>query len=1414
MRSCINPFARLLTLMLLMAIPHLSWSAPSPHPATLDSLPPLVTGPSWQSDLDVALAQAAQENKPVLVYFSSSKSTWCAQFESDVLNVPAQQASLEKFILVQIDPVKKAAIAGKFRVLSTPAIRFLSPAGTEIGTLNGAVNADQFQAGVRSALNPETASKGQDVDVLFTQLGENTLSTTVSSTIWPTLMLAMGDPQRREKVHQSILALRPFPKKELVKLLQDPRIAVRLGAMELLEEVAGDSYRFNPWKDDPEAPSQEALARWQAWADGTSTPAVASRPSQLSPAEIAECIKDLISTDHERSSRALSRLSQSGPDTIPLLNDFMEHNKELAEGSRRKVKEALYFLMLQGKASFDVANVSHQLLFGNLDNRLQAITDLSGAHAFAFPILTELVSDREPIVRETAIDSAFAAAPYSAVTLVATVLPSEKDTNVILSSCRGLSSVNTPQSISLLRTQLDDSREEVISAALSALAELKATQVEPDVRRLLGDERWRVRVSALETATAIPLASLTKEIAARVKDSDEFVRISAITALSKIDGNNFTSTFDEAFFKDDALKPVVIQAYESIQRPIPTSFFKALENKPPEVLLPVLSSMESMKGANALVPIYFSRHKDMDISCAAVRVMARYGMEQPNCVDALVKVLREGPDEKRLAVFDHLDTSSIKEQLRTVQAEGTSSTNNSAFAAAVVHCMQSTTSPKLAYEAGLSLLQCGNPIGAKSMGDISLLPTDERKEIAEGLDDMDEASASAISQKLLQDPSQDVRIAAVHSFLNQKKLPFGVAVSLIADPQTVSIDKHIIQSFNQATQSRKEFRAQAILALKLPTNSKIQTLILTGLNKAPKSDAPAIFEFTKSSDPWLRRAAWYSYGEILPEEMAAHADEISKDPSPYVREVVPALFSRPPYEWVNYIDKDTFDAPYFSRQSHSEMTDDLEALLNRMATDGDPRVRVSAYFALFSNNRKVNMDEMTHAVQNDSDQKWIRRLFSQYFESNAASITDDQLKMLSFAEDEPYFLQIRRMRARMQSEPVAKETATFSQPVAPVAKTVAATVSHPIATAGTQPVIKLVFFESPGCTECLKIKKLLGQMRESVPGLDVETHNIRTTQAMRLNEALSQKFGVPNNLRLIAPTLFAGNGFLVKADITPERLGHLIASSAEVPLESWYQVEEAGLAQAETSISQRYSTFNAGVILLAGLLDGVNPCAFATIIFFLSYLQVARRTPAQIAQVGVTFVIAVFLTYFLLGLGLVEIVGRLMIFKWLSTLLNFALAIFALFIAILSFRDGLLCARGQMTEMTLQLPEFLKTRIHAVVRANVRQSRLVIAAFATGVTISLLELACTGQVYAPTILFMLKTGRNQAEAFGYLFAYNVAFILPLLLIFLLAYFGLRSETLGQILKRHAAPVKFATATLFFVLFLLIAFGDRLATALG
>jgi len=57
--------------------------------------------------------------------------------------------------------------------------------------------------------------------------------------------------------------------------------------------------------------------------------------------------------------------------------------------------------------------------------------------------------------------------------------------------------------------------------------------------------------------------------------------------------------------------------------------------------------------------------------------------------------------------------------------------------------------------------------------------------------------------------------------------------------------------------------------------------------------------------------------------------------------------------------------------------------------------------------------------------------------------------------------------------------------------------------------------------------------------------------------------------------------------------------------------------------------------------------------------------------------------------------------------------------------------------MTLRIPLALRRRINSIVRQGAQARAFVPVAFVTGFAVSIIELACTGQVYLPTIIFVI-----------------------------------------------------------------------------
>ena len=345
------------------------------------------------------------------------------------------------------------------------------------------------------------------------------------------------------------------------------------------------------------------------------------------------------------------------------------------------------------------------------------------------------------------------------------------------------------------------------------------------------------------------------------------------------------------------------------------------------------------------------------------------------------------------------------------------------------------------------------------------------------------------------------------------------------------------------------------------------------------------------------------------------------------------------------------------------------------------------------------------------------------------------------------------------------------------------------------PAIHLAYFFQAGCQECDRVSMALTFMQGRYPSLAVARFEVKEYAA--LNEWLGERAGVAVEKRLTAPAVFVGDGALVGEDITLDNLELLLAKYQATGAPKVWEAFTGD--QAQTSIIQRFRSLGVLTVVGAGLIDGLNPCAFATLIFFISYLTLAGRKGREALLVGLAFTLGVFLAYLAVGLGLSKLLGTLGFLTQVGKIVYILTAILCAALAVLSLLDYLKARQGRSEEMALSLPKILRKRINAIIREGQEMRTYVPVAFVTGVAVSLIELACTGQVYLPTIIFVLSVPELRVRAFLYLLLYNVCFVIPLIVVFALAYYGTTAAQLTRFLKTHTATIKLATAVLFLAL---------------
>lgn len=177
-------------------------------------------------------------------------------------------------------------------------------------------------------------------------------------------------------------------------------------------------------------------------------------------------------------------------------------------------------------------------------------------------------------------------------------------------------------------------------------------------------------------------------------------------------------------------------------------------------------------------------------------------------------------------------------------------------------------------------------------------------------------------------------------------------------------------------------------------------------------------------------------------------------------------------------------------------------------------------------------------------------------------------------------------------------------------------------------------------------------------------------------------------------------------------------------------------------------------VVVTGLVDSVNPCAFAVILLLLAFLFTLRKSRGRILQLGLVYVGMIFLVYFAIGLGILRAVR-------LSDDPHFVARLGA----------WLLIGLGAINLIEYFFPNF-PIKLHMPKAAGARTNELIRqatlpATIGAGFLVGLCTFPCSGGIYV-SIITLLNAKTTLAWGVAYLGLYNVMFVLPLIAILLAA----------------------------------------------
>ena len=318
------------------------------------------------------------------------------------------------------------------------------------------------------------------------------------------------------------------------------------------------------------------------------------------------------------------------------------------------------------------------------------------------------------------------------------------------------------------------------------------------------------------------------------------------------------------------------------------------------------------------------------------------------------------------------------------------------------------------------------------------------------------------------------------------------------------------------------------------------------------------------------------------------------------------------------------------------------------------------------------------------------------------------------------------------------------------------------------------FFYSKKCDICLRIlDKLDSLIKERYDEVNLKTYEIS-----RNDENLNLLFYLLDNYNYKdydIPIVFIGEYVLVGNDEIEENFKNCLKSYLEKD-PGYDPVENLIKDYTEDDSKNIYlerDYITIPIIIISSLIDSVNPCAIAVIIFLITTLILAKYKRG-ILRYGLTYIITIFIVYLGLGIGFIYFIEWISIPDLFFTIVGCILII----LGILSIKDFFWYGKG----ISLGIPE----RIKGFIGKNINKAT-IFSMISLGIIVSIFESTCSGGVYLGILSLIAKQGLNL-KLLLLLIVYNFIFVLPLLIILIIFYFGMSIKKINRALTQKKKNV--------------------------
>ena len=307
------------------------------------------------------------------------------------------------------------------------------------------------------------------------------------------------------------------------------------------------------------------------------------------------------------------------------------------------------------------------------------------------------------------------------------------------------------------------------------------------------------------------------------------------------------------------------------------------------------------------------------------------------------------------------------------------------------------------------------------------------------------------------------------------------------------------------------------------------------------------------------------------------------------------------------------------------------------------------------------------------------------------------------------------------------------------------------------------YFAPSSCSKCRNLYNQLESIKRYDPVFQIYGYDPYTNQGRAEYQSRWSQLEFKNQQDYyVFPAIFVGDTVLTGMDISDSLLMYYFYNRSQKNADPPPLADISWLS-----------------VILLGLGDGINPCAFSVLIFLLSYMSLKHSSRNKIFISAWLFISGNFLFYFIFGVGILRFIKSfIVIIPYFSTGIKLA----AIFIGI--FAGVSILVKLAKKKMYLSgLSENDHRNIHKLIKWG-QKSFWPLWIF-IGMLVGFAELICTGQIYFPTLVMI---NEFQLKDIAYLLVYNICFVTPLIGVVVFYYFTPNLKIFENLVKCHYSKI--------------------------